>query len=131
MPAAPASQDERGDAALSGLLLGNGHVGEDAHDVAFLHDQEILIVDLDFGAGPLAEQHAIANLDVDGDQLASLVAATWADGDDFALGGLFLGSVGNDNAAGSLLFGVDALDHDAVVKRTEFHTVLLSFYSCY
>src|SRR4051795_9583650 len=114
-----------------GLLLGSGDVGEDAHDVAFLHDQKILIVDLDLGAGPLAEQHAVADLEVDRDQLAGLVAATRADGGDFALRGLFLGSVGNDNAACGLLFGVDALDHDAVVKRTEFHAVLLSSYSCY
>ena len=121
----PAPQGE-GERPLGGLLLGSGNVGEDAHDVAFLHDQEILTVDLDLGAGPLAEQHAVADLDVDRDQLAGFVAATRADGDDFALGGLFLGSVGDDNAACGLLLGVDALDHDAVVKRTEFHTVLLS-----
>ncbi|MET4484195.1 hypothetical protein ABIB66_008766, partial [Bradyrhizobium sp. F1.13.3] len=30
-------------------------------------------------------------------------------------------------AASGLLFCVDALDHDAVVKRTEIHAVLLSF----
>src|SRR6201991_869280 len=109
-----------------GLLLGSGGI-DDAHDVAFLHDQEILTVDLHLGAGPLAEQHGVADLEVDRDQLAGFVAATRADGDDFALGGLFLGSVGNDDAACSLLFGVDTLDHDAVVKRTEFHAVLLSF----
>ena len=34
---------------------------------------------------------------------------------------LLLGGVGNDDAAGSLLLGIDALDDDAVVKRTEFH----------
>ena len=42
-------------------------------------------------------------------------------------GGLFLGSVGNDDATCGLLFGVDPLDHDAVVKRTEFHAILLGF----
>src|SRR3954447_15826866 len=112
---------------LGGLLLGRGNVGEDAHDVAFLHDQQLLAVDLDLGAGPLAEQHAVTDLEIDRDQLAGLVAAARADGGDLALRGLFLGSVGNDNAACGLLFGVDALDHDAVVKRTEFHAVLLSF----
>jgi len=101
--------------------------GENAHDVALLHDQEIFAIELDLGAGPLAEQHAVADLEVDRDQLAGLVAATGADGGDFALRGLFLGTVGNDDAASCLLFGVDALDHDAVVKRTEFHAVLLSF----
>src|SRR5271169_990899 len=112
---------------LSGLLLGSGNVGENAHDVALFHDQELLTVELDFGARPLAEQNAVANLEIDRDQLAGFVAATRADGGDFALRGLFLGTVRNDNAASCLLFGVDTLDHNAVVKRTEFHAVLLSF----
>ena len=76
-----------------------------AHDVAFLHDQEILAVDLDLGAGPLAEQHAVAGLDVDRDQLAGFVAGAGADGDDFALLRLFLGGVGNDDAARGLFLG--------------------------
>src|ERR1700704_1996989 len=115
---------------LGSLLLGSGNVGEDAHDVAFFHDQQFLAVELDLGAGPLAEQHAVADLEVDRDQLASFVAATRADGGDFALRRLFLGTVRNDDAASGLLFGVDALDHNAVVKRTEFHAVLLSFCKC-
>src|SRR5882724_10187620 len=131
MPAAPAPQDEgTGEGVqcgLSGLLLGGGKVSENAHDVALLHDQQLLAVDLDLGARPLAEQRAVADLDVDRDQLASFVAAARANGDDFALRGLFLGTIRNDDAACGLLFGVDALDHDAVVKRTEFHAVLLSF----
>src|SRR3954463_2702378 len=110
---------------LGGLLLGRGDVGEDAHDVAFLHDQQFLAIELDLGAGPLAEQDAVADLEVDRDQLASFVTATGTDGGDFALRGLFLGTVRNDDAASGLLFGVDALDHDAVVKRTEFHGILL------
>src|SRR5215831_19957021 len=98
-----------------GRLLGAGDVGENAHDVALLHDQQFLAVDLDFGARPLAEQHAVANFEIDRDQLAGLVAAAGADGDHFALGGLFLGRVGNDDAASGLLLGLDTLDHDAVV----------------
>src|SRR3569833_4496585 len=100
---------------LSGRLLAAGNVGEHAHDVALLHDQEILAVDLHFGAGPLAEQHAVTDFDVDRDQLAALVAATGADGGDFALRGLFLGRVGNDDTASGLLFSDDALDLVAVV----------------
>src|SRR3979409_589279 len=110
-----------------GLLLGGGQIGENAHDVALLHDQQFLTVELDLGAGPLAEQHAVADLEVDRDQLAGFVTAARTDRRDFALGGLFLGTVRNDDAASCLLFGVDALDHNAVVKRTEFHAVLLSF----
>ena len=40
-------------------------------------------------------------------QLAGLVAAARADGDHLALGGLLLGGIGNDDAAGRLLLGID------------------------
>src|ERR1700726_290006 len=112
---------------LGGLLLGGGQIGENAHDVALLHDQQFLAVELDLGAGPFAEQHAVADLEIDRDQLATFVTAARTDRRDFALRGLFLGAVRNDDAASCLLFGVDALDHNAVMKRTEFHAVLLSF----
>ncbi len=69
---------------LRGLLLGHRLV-DDAHDVGLLHDQELLAVDLNFGPRPLAEQHAVADFDVDGDELAGLVTAAGADGDDLAL----------------------------------------------
>src|SRR5882762_2610602 len=110
---------------LRGLLLGGGKIGDNAHDVALLHDQKFLAVELDLGARPFAEQHAVADLEVDRDQLAGFVAATRADGGDFALRRLFLGAIRNNDAASGLLFGVDALDHNAVVKRTEFHAILL------
>src|SRR6266550_2439505 len=64
-PAAPASQDEgNGLVRLGGLLLGGGNVSENAHDVALLHDQQLLAVELDLGARPFAEQHAVADLEV-------------------------------------------------------------------
>src|SRR3954462_12353841 len=91
-----------------------------AHDVGLLHDQEFLAVELDLGARPFAEQHLVAGLDVDRDQLAGLVAPAGADRDHFALRRLFLGAVGNDDAALGLFFGVDALDHDTVMQRTKF-----------
>src|SRR5215471_7658944 len=52
--------------ASGGLLLGHA-LFDDAHDVALLHDQEIFAIDLDLGARPLAEQHAVADPDVDRD----------------------------------------------------------------
>src|SRR6266850_2203549 len=112
---------------LGSLLLGASGDVEHAHDVALLHDQEIFTIDLELGARPRAEQDAVADLEVDRDQLAGFVAAARADGGDFALRGLFLGTVRNDDAASGLLFGVDTLDHDAVVERTEFHAILLGF----
>src|ERR1700733_1140555 len=112
---------------LRRLLLGGRKIRENAHDVALLHDQQLLAVELDLGARPFAEQHAVADLEIDRDQLAGFVTAAGTDRGDLALRGLFLGAVRNDDAASCLLFGVDTLDHNAVVKRTEFHAVLLSF----
>src|SRR5947207_1198351 len=71
-----------GGGELRSLLAGGGRLFENAHDVAFLHDQEIDVVDLDLGARPLAEQDALADLEVDRNQFAGLVAAAWADSHD-------------------------------------------------
>src|SRR5262249_46296203 len=116
-----------GGGGSGGLPLGHGLL-DHAHDVGLLHDQEFIAVELDLGAGPLAEQHPVADLHVDRDELAGLVAPARADGDDLALLRLFLRRVGNNDPAGGLLFGVDALDDDTVVKRTELHRILLSYW---
>src|SRR6476659_3089631 len=106
---------------LGGLLAGDARTFQHAHDVALFHDQQLLAVDLDLGARPFAAQHAVADLHVDRGELAGLVAAAGTDGDDLALARLFLRGVGNDDAGGGLFLGIDALDDDAVVKRTKFH----------
>ncbi len=74
-----------------------------------------------------AEQHAVADPDIDRNELAGLVAAAGAHGDNLALRGLFLGGIGNDDAASGLFLGINALDDNAVVKRAKLHAVLLSF----
>ena len=88
---------------------------DDAHDVRLLHDDDVFTVDLDLGARPFAEQHAVADLDVQRVNLAVLRAGAGADGDDFALGRLLLCRVGNEDAAGSLILLLDAADQDAVL----------------
>src|SRR5580693_3656729 len=93
--------------------------GNHAHDVGLLHDQEILTVELDLGARPLAEQHVVAGLQLDRNNLAGLVAAAGADGDHFAFGRLFLDGIGNDDAALGLGLGVDTLDDHPVMQRPE------------
>src|SRR5437764_8618859 len=105
---------------LRGLLAGDRLI-KHAHDVALLHDEVIDAVDLDLRAGPFSKQHAVASLQIDRYQLAVLVAATRTDSDDLAFGGFLLCGIGNDNPACGLVFGVDAFDHDAVVKRTKLH----------
>src|SRR3954452_7983410 len=112
---------------LSGGLGLGGALVEHAHDVAFLHDQQLVAVELDLGAGPLAEQHPVADLDAQRDQVALLVAGTRTDGQDLALHGLFLGGIGDDDAALGLLLLVDALDDDSIVQRPELHRHSLQF----
>src|ERR1700704_1152750 len=112
------------DARSGSLLLGRGAL-EHPHDVALLHDQVLDAIDLDLGAGPLAEQHAVAGAHVDRDELAALVTTAGADGHDLALRRLLLGGIRNDDAAGGALLGIDALDDDTIVKRTKFHELLL------
>ena len=59
---------------LRGFLLRNRLV-DDAHDVGFLHDEEFLAINLDLGARPFAEQHAITFFDIDRNELAGVIAA--------------------------------------------------------
>src|SRR5919106_4333157 len=102
----------RRDAGSRRLLAGLGGTFDDAHDVGLLHDQEILTVDAHLGAGPLAEQHAVSGLDVEGDDLAALVAGARAGGDDLALLRLLLGGIRDDDAALRFLLGLDTADDD-------------------
>src|SRR3981081_2698626 len=87
------------DARSGSLFLGRGAL-EHPHDVALLHDQVLDAVDLDLGAGPLAEQHAVAGMHVDRDELAVLVTAAGTHRNDLALRRLLLGRIGDDDAAG-------------------------------
>ena len=56
---------------------------------------------IDFRARPFAEQNPVTGLYVDGNELAGLVAATRANGEDLALRRLFLGGVRNDDPVSS------------------------------
>src|SRR5260370_905630 len=63
----------------------------------FTKDEEFLVLEFDFRTAVLAEKDAIAGLDVQRDQFA-LLALAGADGDDFALHGLFFCGVRDDDA---------------------------------
>src|SRR5918994_6837221 len=98
---------KRGSGGLARLLAG---LLNHAHDVGLLHDEEILAVDADLGAGPLAEQDAVADLDIEGLDLAVLVPRAGADGDHLAFLRLLLSGVGNDDAAFGPFLGLKAAD---------------------
>src|SRR5712671_4261782 len=68
---------------------------EDAQHFLFLHDDEVFAINLDFGAGILAEQDAVAVVNGEREGLALIVGAAFAGGDDFALLRLVFGRVGN------------------------------------
>src|SRR6185295_3631290 len=99
---------------------------DDAEDVALLHNEQVLAIDLDLGAGPFAEQHLVALLDVERHEFAALVAGARPDGNDLTLHRLFLGGVGNDDAAGSLHVLFDAAHDHAVVQRAKLHGLYLT-----
>ena len=50
----------RGKAASGRLFLRGACALDHAHDVGLFHDQKVLAVDLDLGAGPFAKQHPVA-----------------------------------------------------------------------
>src|SRR5262249_46488220 len=99
---------------------------DDAEDVALLHDEEIVAVDLDLGTGPFAEQHAVAFLDVEWHELATLVPGARTGGNDLALHRLLLRRVRNDDPAGGLRIFFDAAHDHAVVQRAKLHGLYLA-----
>ena len=78
----------RGNSRLA-LGVNHGFAVEDAEDIAFLDNQEVLPVGLDLGAGPLAVKDPIALLDSKLVTLAVGVARTRPDGNDFTFGRFF------------------------------------------
>src|SRR5438067_2488657 len=94
---------------------------DDAEDVFLAHHQVLFAFDLDLGAGVLREQHAVADLDVEGADLAVFEDLAVADCQDLAFDRLFLGGIGNDDSALRLLFLLHALDDHAILQRSNLH----------
>src|SRR5215472_15521849 len=96
-------------------------LGDHAHDVGLFHDDQLLAVELDLGAGPLAEQHPVAGLDIHRHELAILAASPRANRDNFPLHRLFLGRIGDDDPAFGLILFLHALDHHAIMQWPKRH----------
>jgi len=67
---------------------------DDAEDIFLTHNLVFLLVNLDFGPAVLRHQNRVAFLDIEGNLVALLVKLARAHGNDFALGGFFLGGIG-------------------------------------
>src|ERR1700733_5112558 len=108
-----------------GLSVVGGSLVEDAEDVVFANDEALFAVDLHFRAAVLAEEHAVADFNV---QLANgtvLLDLAVADSDHFSLDRLLFRRVRDDDATLALLLFLDALDDDAILQRANLAHVSL------
>src|SRR5882762_8177285 len=94
---------------------------DDAHDVFLAHHEQLVALDLDGLPGVLAEQHSVARLDIERDELARVVFLAFANSDNLALVGFFGGGVRDNDATCALALLFDALDDHAVMQRSDFH----------
>ena len=84
-------------------------------DLLLFHDEEVFSVNLDLGAGVLAEQNAIAFLYRQREQFAFVIGLALADRDDFAFLRFVFSRIGNDDATSSsanFFYSPDQLPHD-------------------
>src|SRR5579872_2539244 len=105
------------------FLLFGGATFNHGEDFVFAHDEIFLAIELDLLAGVLAEQDEIAGFDVQRNPLAVVFRLAVAGGNHFALLGLFLGGVGDDDPADFLFAFFDTRDDDAVVQRSDVHAL--------
>src|SRR6516162_2527741 len=96
-----------------------------AEDLFLAQDHVLRAVDLDVGAAVLADQDAVALLDLGRDALAVLGEAAGPDGHDLPLLRLLLGGVRDDDAAPDGLLLLDAANEQPVGERLEVHRALL------
>src|SRR3954467_4124007 len=98
---------------------------DDGQHVILAHDDDLFAVELDLGAGVAGEDDLVALLDGERGLLAVVEALAVADRQDLAPLGLFLGRVGEDDAALGLALGLDTLDEDLVAEGTQLSHVYL------
>ncbi len=91
---------------------------DDAENLVLAHDEELFAVKLDFGTRVLSKEHPVAGLHVRLDASTVLKQFALANGDDFALLGLFFRRIGNVKAGGGLRIGLGNPPYDhAIVER--------------
>src|SRR5690242_18916137 len=96
-------------------------VVDDAENFFFPHDEIVLTIELDLLPGVLAEENHVAGLDVERRARAIVLRLALAGGDHLALLRFFFGGIGDDDSSDLLFAFVEALDDEAVVKRSDIH----------
>jgi hypothetical protein len=75
---------------------------------------QFLLANLDWAAAELGNQNLVAGLHAGGDALSVLIEGAGADGNDLCFVEILDGCLWEEDASGSLGFGLDALHKDAV-----------------
>src|SRR2546423_8509346 len=88
---------------------------DDSENLVLAHDQQLFTIYLDFRTAVLAEQDAVARLNVQRLARSVFLVLAFSDGDHFTFLRLLLRRVGDDDAAAHLLAFLDALHDHSVV----------------
>src|SRR5262245_15001196 len=99
---------------------------DDREHFVLTQDQVLLVVDLDFRSGVLADEDAVALLDVQGKLLPLLVDLSLSDGDHLGLHRLLFAAILDESPALLELLSLQPLDENPVVQRANLHACLLS-----
>src|SRR6185437_8239320 len=111
------------------LTTGNSFfLFQHAENIALAQDHVLRPVDFNFRAAVFSVVHRIAHAQADLHWFAVVIQPARADGDDFALGWLFLRRVGKQDPALGFLLGVGLLDDYTILQGFQFHssTILCS-----
>src|SRR5205814_852213 len=98
-------------------LLARGCALNNSENLVFAHDQKLFVVELHLGTAVLAEQHAVADFDIQRLTGSILAIFAFAHGDDFAFLWLLFRRVRNDDSAAYLLAFFNSPHNHAIMKR--------------
>src|SRR5262249_2745680 len=114
----------------SSLFLAGSFAGarENSENFVFAQNQIFIVVNFDFGPRILSKKYPVAFLHFERKHFPIFQALAGTHSNYFALLGLFLGCVGNDDPASNRFLFFDSFDQNTIMQRSYFHG-LLSFCS--
>src|SRR5690348_13426994 len=96
--------------------------GDDGQNVGLAQDQQLVLIELEFGTRIFGEQHALALFDIGADAFAGIEHAPGPDGQNFALLGLFFGGIGQHDAACGDLLALERFDDHSITEGAQVET---------